>query len=133
MTLETGEYTIQYLKTRQYIGRKFAEDKSLNPKQVVSVPQDAQAPKWRVEKLDNDRYRLSIGYPTGVQGRGMAAFLMGEEPEEWVIRHFGSGEDNVYSIQGGGGHCKIFEDEPETRVSIALTRDVPDPWIFNRA
>ncbi|KDQ15369.1 hypothetical protein BOTBODRAFT_173862 [Botryobasidium botryosum FD-172 SS1] len=137
MPLESGEYIIEYLKFDQYIGRKFAEDKSLNPKQIVSIPPGVQAPKWQVEKIGDGKYKLSIGgAPTGVENREVYAFLMpdGNPVEEWLIQPFPEGgPEDVYSIFGAGGHCRIFENKPETQVSIALTKDMPDPWRFIRA
>ncbi|KAK1217307.1 hypothetical protein PQX77_020046 [Marasmius sp. AFHP31] len=85
MSLESGKYEIKNAET--FINRHPIEDRSLNPKRIVSLPEDVQALyPWTVEKVD-DKYLLKAGgAPTGEhEGHVYALLMYQEKTEHWVL------------------------------------------------
>ncbi|KAH8092539.1 hypothetical protein BXZ70DRAFT_459498 [Cristinia sonorae] len=85
--LETGSYYIQSVATGKYIGRHWAEDRSLLPKKVIQRPEDWEPTPWKVVKQDDGTYTLTIGGgPTGAINSKLFAILLDvPPPEHWKI------------------------------------------------
>ncbi|EEB99950.1 hypothetical protein MPER_00237, partial [Moniliophthora perniciosa FA553] len=56
MPLETGYYLIQ--NRDKYLGA--SEEESLVPRRVIILPDGVEAPKWKVEKVGDNRYTITI-------------------------------------------------------------------------
>ncbi|KAK1230507.1 hypothetical protein PQX77_006435 [Marasmius sp. AFHP31] len=85
MSLESGTYEIKNAETS--INRYPIEDRSLNPKRIISLPSDVKAlHPWTVEKVD-DKYLLKAGgAPTGqYEGHVYALLIDQEKAEHWVL------------------------------------------------
>ncbi|THG97320.1 hypothetical protein EW026_g4655 [Hermanssonia centrifuga] len=86
--LSTGNYIITNKADGQTlaIGRG-AEDKSLLPKKVVSLPPSVEAPVWSIQLLDNGKYTLKIGGApaTEIDSEVYAVYLEQIRLTEWVI------------------------------------------------
>ncbi|KDR67304.1 hypothetical protein GALMADRAFT_283623 [Galerina marginata CBS 339.88] len=100
MALQNGSYTITSKAGAFPVGRNKAEDRSLNPKKVVLLPQGIESPEWIVEALADGTYILKIGgRPTANIDELLFAVLLDEpEPTKWKVNpQFHQGE-NTYTI-----------------------------------
>ncbi|KAK7047234.1 hypothetical protein VNI00_006900 [Paramarasmius palmivorus] len=98
MSLESGLYIIK--NQGKYIGRNLAEDMSLLPKRIVTLPESVQAPRWEVEKKDDNKYILKCQKDATVQFDNLvwAALLPEPLPEKWCIEHVPHHGQNAYVI-----------------------------------
>ncbi|KAK7027239.1 hypothetical protein VNI00_015328 [Paramarasmius palmivorus] len=97
MSLKSGLYTIRCKATDNYIGRSENEDKSLNPKRVINLPEGVEAPKWQVEHVGGGKYILSINDALTAAIDKKVFAILGDEPAptEWIIESIDyQGENN---------------------------------------
>ncbi|TFK31010.1 hypothetical protein BDQ12DRAFT_730025 [Crucibulum laeve] len=103
-SLTSGHYIIRNVsKADGSVGRNLAEDKSLNPKKIVSLPSSIQAEAWIIEELPNGNYKLRArGSPTGARDGKVYAFLT-ENGDEWKVTRRENHGRNVFTIEEANG------------------------------
>ncbi|THG95043.1 hypothetical protein EW026_g6533 [Hermanssonia centrifuga] len=118
MSLPSGNYIItskvpdgQSLS----IGRNLAEDKSLLPKKVISLPPGVEAPVWAVQLLDNGKYILKIGGAATAEfeDKVFAVLLDVPIPTEWTITHVPQHGPNVYMLS-----ISLYRSRTVTHISF---------------
>ncbi|EEB95186.1 hypothetical protein MPER_05886 [Moniliophthora perniciosa FA553] len=55
MSIEPGYYYIQ--NREQYVGHS---DESTGPQRVIVLPEGVKAPKWKVDRVEGDRYTIQV-------------------------------------------------------------------------
>ncbi|PSR87359.1 hypothetical protein PHLCEN_2v5176 [Hermanssonia centrifuga] len=140
MSLPSGNYIItskvpdgQSLS----IGRNLAEDKSLLPKKVISLPPGVEAPVWAVQLLDNGKYILRIGGAATAEfeDKVFAVLLDVPIPTEWTITHVPQHGPNIYIIEKGDlstGWVVPESEEPYTQIAVRpliATRSLPPQYL----
>jgi len=112
MFLESGQYQIaSALGDGILVGRRLAEDRSLRPKAVVTLPRGSPPPHpWQILKQDNGSYILrAAGAPTAAINDKLFAILLDQpEPTQW----------------------KIVPSERDGKGAYIVTKfDSPDGWV----
>ncbi|KAJ8082138.1 hypothetical protein AAF712_001860 [Marasmius tenuissimus] len=98
MPIENGEYEIT--SSGYTIARSVTEDRSLNPKRILSLPKGLEAQEWTVERVDDDKYLLKAGgAPTGEHEGHVYAFLIDQDKaEQWILEPVQSSHPNCFII-----------------------------------
>ncbi|PIL29899.1 hypothetical protein GSI_07809 [Ganoderma sinense ZZ0214-1] len=114
MSLESGQYIITSAFGGYGIGRRTIEDRSLMPKGIYVLPQDAESP-WHVERLEDGTYKLKnkgdlVG--SSIIGQLLAFLLPGGEigaTMNWTFRpDVKSGNPDAWVITEVGGHGRAW-------------------------
>ncbi|KAM6494663.1 hypothetical protein JOM56_009286 [Amanita muscaria] len=106
--LHPGNYIVANKAHNMHLGRGIHEDKSLLPKDIVTLPGGVRAPIWKVERLHDGRYKLAVSKPPGreqyvadikdkvyaiLDPKGPA------KPTEWTIRPIAGHDPHVYIVE----------------------------------
>ncbi|KDQ08447.1 hypothetical protein BOTBODRAFT_179805 [Botryobasidium botryosum FD-172 SS1] len=118
MSLGNGTYLIQSKANGAPIGRHPVEDKSLIPKEVFALPQnainimDGRQPEWTLQKLEGGKYRLTIGNTsTGVVNGGVRGiFFDHSEAAEWSVESVGN---ELYEVSFDGKFWTLASDSAD--------------------
>ncbi|KAG8979646.1 hypothetical protein FRB94_010086 [Tulasnella sp. JGI-2019a] len=99
MSLEDGNYTITSHSSDQFVGRNMAEDRSVLPKRVVSLPLGMQAPMWELRR-EGPNCKLSIGgnHTAGIDNKLYAILIPEPIATEWKIEPAEQAEEGCYTI-----------------------------------
>ncbi|KAK6353875.1 hypothetical protein TWF730_008298 [Orbilia blumenaviensis] len=132
MSLEHGLYSIKAKHNAYSVGRYIVEDRSLLPKRVLGLSEDAiggRPPVWEIEKTDDDKYIMkALGSPVGILHGKLFAFLIDmdeQQPTHWVLKaHTQHGED-VYSIENASGEGWTVTDEEDSQIEISPVDGAP--------
>jgi hypothetical protein len=113
MAFKPGCYTIKCMSTDSYVGRFPAEDLSLLPKRVWSLPPDLQAPRIDVEESSEEGlYTIKGGgAPFGIyKDTRLSAFLLDDMATKtlWRIVPQSDEGDNIYTYDRASGHCETL-------------------------
>ncbi|KAF9122801.1 hypothetical protein BGW39_009482 [Mortierella sp. 14UC] len=100
MTITTGFY---YIKGKDgYLGRMLAEDRSLLPKRVVTLPdREAGQSRWLLEATSNNEYKILNNGATliGIDGMAFARLLPEPYPDmRWLLTAVDEGK-NQYTVK----------------------------------
>ncbi|KAI3609344.1 hypothetical protein WG66_010624 [Moniliophthora roreri] len=115
MSLKPGLYYIQ--NRRRYIGSSGEEPP--NAQRVIVLPDGVRAPRWLVEKLDDDRYIIKVEEPDGSHASAATVddkiFVRVEKSEAWYIIPDERGGKDSYVIASADERYKgwVAPEEPE--------------------
>ncbi|KJA18988.1 hypothetical protein HYPSUDRAFT_217850 [Hypholoma sublateritium FD-334 SS-4] len=126
MTLKSGTYTITSKAENAYVGRSHREDRSFNPKRVVFLPQDSDAPKWEIEAVPTGNFIMKIGggHAAEIDKRLFAILQEEPKPVTWKIEaqpHMG---ENTYTINladrpsAGGWMVLVNNEEGDNQIAV---------------
>jgi len=124
-TLNNGVYVIASMISRdasRFIGRSPGEDRSLNPKKVLLLPRDRQAPEWLVRR-SQDTFRLeAYGAPVAARNRKLYACLIEKmcEKASWVITPQPQFGPDVYTVETPDRSAGwiIPNDEEDAQIAV---------------
>ncbi|KAG8996134.1 hypothetical protein FRB94_008559 [Tulasnella sp. JGI-2019a] len=121
MSLESGTYTIKNKASGTCIGRNPVEDRSLNPKRVLSLPPGGDAPRWNIQKDGND-YKMMIRGASATELDGLVkALLMGQQgASKWCITPQPQHGTDMYTVEVADKSqgWVLPTNEPETQVAV---------------
>ncbi|ESK88375.1 hypothetical protein Moror_14761 [Moniliophthora roreri MCA 2997] len=122
MSLKPGLYYIQ--NRRRYIGSSGEEPP--NAQRVIVLPDGVRAPRWLVEKLDDDRYIIKVEEPDGSHASAATVddkiFVRVEKSEAWHIIPDERGGKDSYVIASADERYKgwVAPEEPEDQILYRL-------------
>ncbi|KAI0088753.1 hypothetical protein BDY19DRAFT_144265 [Irpex rosettiformis] len=123
MSIEDGQYQIFSAADNLPIGRPLAEDKSLLPKQVVTLPPGtAPTRPWDVLKNPNGTFTLKVaGAPTAeVDDKLFAILLDSPPPTEWRLTPVERNGPDAYIVttSDGAKGWVVPDVKPESQIVI---------------
>ncbi|KAF6753586.1 proteinase inhibitor [Ephemerocybe angulata] len=125
--LTTGQYLIVSLANKLPVGRALREDRSLNPKKIITLPRDEESPRWVIEKdWQEGAYKISIRGGTAIELNGLLfAGLIPDLPNNtWKIESQPQHGKSTYTISlAGDGYGKGWVvpgnvDEEGTQLAV---------------
>ncbi|WP_378734283.1 I66 family serine proteinase inhibitor [Nocardia brasiliensis] len=126
MEIESGFYYLRNLASGKYIGRLLAEDQSLLPKRVVSLPnQFAGQTRFLFEKMSDNGYKVTVngGRLIEIDERLFAALLPEPDPDQrWnLAQDERTGANHFVIIDPDKGFERALKDtEQEDRAQLAV-------------
>ncbi|KAJ6255973.1 Serine protease inhibitor [Drechslerella dactyloides] len=105
--LSNGTYSIKVKGADLQIGRDPTPDRSLFPRRIQTLTKTyADTPKWKLEKLSADKYRLAVGkLAVGTTPKKAVVAYQTEEErpyvEDWIITPQPQHGKGIYTVEKG--------------------------------